>query len=60
MLWSHDGLVRLNLASRHARAGRLVDAEEEARVVAELLQRAPDASDLSPRQASFCPLEITS
>ncbi|XP_052743710.1 Bardet-Biedl syndrome 4 protein homolog, partial [Bicyclus anynana] len=39
----HDPLIRLNLAGRHARVGRLVDAVEEARVVAELLQRAPDA-----------------
>ncbi|XP_045777727.1 Bardet-Biedl syndrome 4 protein homolog [Maniola jurtina] len=38
-----DPLVRLNLAGRHGRAGRLLDAVEEARVVAELLQRAPDA-----------------
>ncbi|CAH2217805.1 jg22271 [Pararge aegeria aegeria] len=38
-----DPLVRLNLAGRHGRAGRLMDALEEARVVAELLHRAPDA-----------------
>ncbi|KAM3960279.1 LOW QUALITY PROTEIN: BBSome complex member BBS4 [Aphomia sociella] len=34
-----DPLVRLNLAGRHARAGRLVEAVEEAGVTAELLGR---------------------
>ncbi|XP_050352641.1 Bardet-Biedl syndrome 4 protein homolog [Nymphalis io] len=38
-----DPLVRLNLAGRHARAGRLTDAVEEARIVAQLLEYAPDA-----------------
>ncbi|XP_052755951.1 Bardet-Biedl syndrome 4 protein homolog [Galleria mellonella] len=34
-----DPLVRLNLAGRHARAGRLTEAVEEAGVTAELLNR---------------------
>ncbi|CAH2089208.1 unnamed protein product [Euphydryas editha] len=38
-----DALVRLNLAGRHARAGRLANAMEEARIVAQLLEQAPDA-----------------
>ncbi|XP_037294995.1 Bardet-Biedl syndrome 4 protein homolog [Manduca sexta] len=40
-----DPLIRLNLAGRHARAGRLEKAFEEATATAELLQRAekPDA-----------------
>nr|XP_026492220.1 Bardet-Biedl syndrome 4 protein homolog [Vanessa tameamea] len=38
-----DPLVRLNLAGRHARAGRLADAVEEARIVAQLLEYTPDA-----------------
>lgn len=33
-----DPLVRLNLAGRHARAGRLVEAVEEADATAKLLQ----------------------
>lgn len=34
-----DPLVRLNLAGRHARVGRLTEAVEEAGLTAELLQR---------------------
>lgn len=39
----NDPLVRINLAGRHARAGRLTDAVEEARTTAFLLEGQPDA-----------------
>uniref|UniRef100_A0A2H1W1U8 SFRICE_003729 n=1 Tax=Spodoptera frugiperda TaxID=7108 RepID=A0A2H1W1U8_SPOFR len=44
-LANDDPLIRLNIAGRHARAGRLTDAVQEAEVTAELLQREerPDA-----------------
>ncbi|CAH1640123.1 unnamed protein product [Spodoptera littoralis] len=44
-LANDDPLIRLNIAGRHARAGRLTEAVEEAEVTAELLQREerPDA-----------------
>lgn len=40
-----DPLIRINMAGRHARAGRLAEAEDEAALTAELLQREqrPDA-----------------
>lgn len=38
VLGPDDPLVRLNLAGRHARAGRLSNAVEEASIVAHLLQ----------------------
>ncbi|XP_075981622.1 uncharacterized protein LOC142980175 [Anticarsia gemmatalis] len=44
-LASDDPLIRLNVAGRHARAGRLAEAVEEAAVAAQLLQNEdkPDA-----------------
>ncbi|KAH9631855.1 hypothetical protein HF086_014327 [Spodoptera exigua] len=44
-LANDDPLIRLNIAGRHARAGRLTEAVEEAEITAELLQREerPDA-----------------
>uniref|UniRef100_A0A2A4JMU4 Uncharacterized protein n=1 Tax=Heliothis virescens TaxID=7102 RepID=A0A2A4JMU4_HELVI len=38
-LASDDPLIRLNLAGRHARVGRLAEAAEEAEVAADLLQK---------------------
>lgn len=44
-LATDDPLIRLNVAGRHARAGRLAEAYQEAEATAELLQKEekPDA-----------------
>lgn len=38
-LAADDPLIRLNLAGRHARAGRVTQAVEEAAITAELIQK---------------------
>lgn len=52
-----DPLVRLNLAGRHARAGRLSDAVEEASIVAQLLQ--VEKSDAQVRLQKEQIVEVT-
>ena len=45
-LATQDPLVRINLAARQARVGRLSDAVMETKIVELILQREPDAQVL--------------